>query len=49
MLVSWDEWNVEHIDEHGMSPAEAEHVVKHAEPPFPRPRRGSQRHRLMGP
>jgi uncharacterized DUF497 family protein len=36
MLFSWDEWNVEHIDEHGVSPAEAEHVVKRAEPPFPR-------------
>jgi uncharacterized DUF497 family protein len=33
---AWDEWNVRHIDEHAIAPAEAEHVVRNARPPFPR-------------
>src|SRR6185437_2088639 len=28
-------WNVEHIARHGVDPAEAEYVVKHARRPFP--------------
>lgn len=36
MIFSWNEWNVEHIAEHGVTPDEAEDVVTHALPPFPR-------------
>ena len=36
MIFSWDEANVEHIGTHGVTPTEAEHVVRHAEPPYPR-------------
>lgn len=31
----WNEWNVEHIAEHGITPTEAEHVVDNARPPYP--------------
>ena len=32
----WNEWNIEHLAEHGVSPAEAEALVQIARPPFPR-------------
>lgn len=35
MLFRWNDWNVEHIAEHGVSPEEAEQVVEHARNPFP--------------
>ncbi|MFI5381147.1 MAG: hypothetical protein ACHRHE_17760 [Tepidisphaerales bacterium] len=35
MLYRWNEWNIGHIAEHGMSPAEAEFIVDHARRPFP--------------
>jgi uncharacterized DUF497 family protein len=35
----WNEWNVEHIAEHGVSPEEAEHVVESARRPYPLARR----------
>jgi uncharacterized DUF497 family protein len=31
----WNEWNVDHIAEHGVSPEEAEWVVDHASRPYP--------------
>ena len=31
----WNEWNVEHIGEHGVSPIEAEQLVDDAAPPYP--------------
>lgn len=31
----WKEWNVEHIARHGVTPAEAEYVIRHAKPPYP--------------
>ncbi len=31
----WNEWNVDHIGEHGVTPAEAEYIVRHAKPPYP--------------
>jgi hypothetical protein len=38
----WNAWNVEHIAKHGVTPAEAEHVVRFAKRPYPqRHRRGS--------
>ena len=36
MIFQWDEDNVGHIAEHGISPDEAEYVVEHATPPLPR-------------
>ncbi len=36
MIFQWDDDNVGHIAEHGIHPAEAEYVVEHAKPPFPR-------------
>lgn len=32
----WIEGNIDHIDEHGVQPAEAEYVVGNATPPWPR-------------
>jgi hypothetical protein len=32
----WNEWNVEHIDTHGVAPPEAEYVINRARRPFPR-------------
>src|SRR4051812_44737547 len=32
----WDDWNLSHIAEHGVSPDQAEFVVNFARPPFPR-------------
>ena len=36
ILFAWDQWNTEHIAEHGILPDEAEYVVRHARAPFPR-------------
>ncbi len=36
MIFSWDDWNTDHIAEHGVDEGEAEYVVTHARPPFPR-------------
>jgi len=35
MIFSWDDWNIDHIAEHGVARGEAEFVVRHAAPPFP--------------
>jgi hypothetical protein len=35
MIFQWDEKNTAHIQEHGVSPGEAEFVVRHAKSPFP--------------
>ena len=32
----WNRWNVDHIARHGVTPVEAEYVVEHAGPPYPR-------------
>jgi uncharacterized DUF497 family protein len=31
----WIEWNIDHIANHGVTPDEAERVIKNARPPFP--------------
>jgi len=31
----WNNWNRDHIAEHGVLPEEAEYVVNHATPPYP--------------
>ncbi|HKA06525.1 MAG TPA: hypothetical protein VKD71_04655 [Gemmataceae bacterium] len=36
MDFRWNDWNVEHIGSHGVSPEEAETVVRDAANPFPR-------------
>ena len=35
MIFSWDDVNRDHIARHGISPEEAEYVVRAAENPFP--------------
>ena len=35
MEFRWNEWNVEHIGRHGITPAEAEEVVEWAKRPYP--------------
>jgi uncharacterized protein len=34
----WNEWNVEHLERHGVTPEEAERIVRMAKAPYPRPR-----------
>ena len=36
LIFAWDDWNREYIGEHRVTVAEAEYVVRHAKPPFPR-------------
>ena len=36
MEFRWNDWNVDHATAHGVSPEEAEFVVVHARPPYPR-------------
>jgi uncharacterized DUF497 family protein len=36
MNFRWNEWNVEHVAIHGVSPEEAELVVRNATRPYPR-------------
>jgi hypothetical protein len=35
MEFRWNEWNVDHIGEHGVKPEQAEYVVRRARAPFP--------------
>ena len=35
MEFRWNEWNLDHIAVHGVTPEEAERVVENAEPPYP--------------
>jgi uncharacterized DUF497 family protein len=35
MEFRWNEWNVSHVAEHGVTPTEAEEVVRGARPPYP--------------
>jgi uncharacterized DUF497 family protein len=37
-IFLWSWRNVHHIGEHGVTPAEAEHVVRHARAPYPQAR-----------
>jgi uncharacterized DUF497 family protein len=36
VIFAWNERNTQHIGKHGVEPGEAEYVVRHAKPPFPR-------------
>jgi hypothetical protein len=40
----WNDWNIAHVSDHGVTPWEAEHIVRHAKPPYPRKHRKG-RHR----
>jgi uncharacterized DUF497 family protein len=31
----WNDWNLDHATQHGVSVEEAEHVVRFAKPPYP--------------
>jgi len=31
----WNDWNLDHIAEHGMVPEDVEWIVNHAQPPYP--------------
>ena len=44
----WNQWNVDHIAEHGITPEEAEYVVEHARPPYPE-RTADNKRRVRGP
>ena len=35
MHFRWNPWNLEHIEEHGIAPGDAEFVVERARRPFP--------------
>ena len=35
MEFRWNEWNIEHIADHGVDPIEAEAVVRNASRPYP--------------
>ena len=35
MVFRWNEWNLDHVTKHGVTPEEAEMVVESAQPPYP--------------
>jgi uncharacterized DUF497 family protein len=43
----WNEWNLEHIAEHGISPEEAQEIVRAARRPYPR-LEGKRQYRVRG-
>jgi len=43
----WNDWNIDHIAEHGVSPSEAEFVIENARSPFPQ-YVGGGRHLVRG-
>src|SRR5258708_6535827 len=38
MLLLWDDWNVQHIAQHGVEPHEAKEIVDGGRRPFPKAR-----------
>ncbi|MCI0381165.1 MAG: hypothetical protein L0215_26570 [Gemmataceae bacterium] len=36
MEFRWNDWNIEHIAEHGVAPEDAERVIRGAKNPYPR-------------
>lgn len=46
-IFRWNDWNIQHIGEHGVAPAEAEHLVKHAGRSSTQ-RRGDGRYLVVG-
>ena len=47
MDFRWNDWNIEHVQKHGVTPKEAERVVRAARPPFPE-RRDEDKWRVVG-
>jgi uncharacterized DUF497 family protein len=47
-VFRWNEWNLEHIAEHGISVEEAEQVVRAPGRHYPR-REGDRKYRVRGP
>ena len=35
VIFRWNDWNLEHIGQHGVGPEDAEHVIARAKQPFP--------------
>jgi uncharacterized DUF497 family protein len=48
MHFRWIEWNLNHIEEHGVDWDEAEQVVREAKPPYPR-KIGEDKWLVIGP
>lgn len=46
-VFRWNDWNIDHIGEHGMKPWEAEYLVNHARRPSPQ-KQGDDRYLVMG-
>ncbi len=47
MDFKWNDWNVDHIAEHGVNPPEAELLIEHARQPYPKDV-GDGRHLVRG-
>ncbi len=48
MEFRWNDWNVDHIGEHGIKPEQAEYVVRRTRAPFPE-ESSDARWLVMGP
>lgn len=35
MIFAWNDWNIGHLEKHGVTPEEAEYVVANARSPYP--------------
>ena len=46
-VFRWNEWNVTHIADHGVTPTEAERIVENASSPYPESR-GEGKWRVVG-
>jgi hypothetical protein len=47
MDFRWNEWNLDHIAEHGVAPEDVEYVIQNAVRPFPR-YEGKGKYRVWG-
>jgi uncharacterized DUF497 family protein len=47
MEFRWNDWNLNHIAEHGIGDLEAEFVINRAKPPFPE-ERADEKYLVMG-
>ncbi|MCY2955321.1 MAG: hypothetical protein NTU53_25620 [Planctomycetota bacterium] len=36
MIFDWKQWNIDHLAKHGVAAAEAQYVMQHSRPPYPR-------------
>jgi hypothetical protein len=35
VIFAWNDWNIGHLEQHGVTPEEAEYVVANARSPYP--------------